>query len=294
MDDLVVGYSGKTFAIDRFDLTNGVTIRSIYAHLMAPFMVAFKPAPLGQHHPGPWKAAEGGLGFDIQAELFIPSSVKDTLGHGTSIVAWIITALLRLRTGCRLRVPVVSDTTFTEASKEKTKSQFWPVEIERQSLILDELTDAIDNESLEWIKGHWIETLKLFVDNAEFRILFNAFDETQFSRTKELALIQLWSALEGLFSPARTELRYRVSTNIASYLLNPGSDRMQLQMRVVKLYDARSAVAHGSDIEAELPLKETYFLTKEILEKIIHDRRVPTDDEIRARVFGAFFGPSGA
>jgi hypothetical protein len=287
MEDLIVGYSGKRFAIDQFDLTNGVELRSTYAHLMAPFMIALKPAPPGEHHPGPWIAAQGGLGFDILAELYIPFSIRETLGHDPSIIAWIITALIRLKSGSGLRAPVASNISFRKAASERLQAQFRAVEIEPQVISLDDSIESVDQGTLEWIRDNWIEAMILFVDNSEFRLLFNAFDETQFSRNAELALIQLWSALEALFSPARVELRYRVSTNIASYLFDPSTERMLFQKEILKLYDARSAAAHGRDADTWNPLIDTYSLVKQIIEKIICDRHVPTPEEIVARVFGA-------
>jgi hypothetical protein len=53
--------------------------------------------------------------------------------------------------------------------------------------------------------------------------------------------------LEALFSPASNqELRFRISARVAVFLEAPGSQRLQIFTDVKKLYDARSAVAHGS------------------------------------------------
>jgi len=62
--DLYGGLSGVTFEVDRLQLNGGVTISTTFAHLMCPLILAFSPAPQGQAHPGPWKEAEGGSGFD--------------------------------------------------------------------------------------------------------------------------------------------------------------------------------------------------------------------------------------
>jgi len=45
----------------------------------------------------------------------------------------------------------------------------------------------------------------------EFNILFQAFDQSAHARDPLLALLLMWSSLESMFSPARTELRFRVS-----------------------------------------------------------------------------------
>lgn len=286
MEDLIVGYSGLSFNTQSFDLSHGVELRSVYAHLMAPFMLAFSPAAPGSHHPGPWRAAQGGLGFDVLAELFIPASIEQTLGHDPSVVAWIVTALVRLRVGPRLRAPVLSTISFREASAARLGAHFRAVEVEPQVLKLDIADRAADIDSLTWVRDNWLESIALFKENAGYRLLFDAFDQVQFNRSPDLALLQLWSALEALFSPARPELRYRVSINIASYLAPPGSERMSLYRQVVKLYDARSSAAHGGDAETLQPLTETYSLISRILETMTVERHAPTRDELEARVFG--------
>src|SRR5579871_163099 len=64
------GISGLALAVPEFALANGLVARETYAHVMAPYVVAFKrPEKLGAYHPGPWKAAHGGLGFDITIEI---------------------------------------------------------------------------------------------------------------------------------------------------------------------------------------------------------------------------------
>ena len=50
--EVYIGISGVGCEIGSFDLGHGVSLRTTYAHLMAPFMVAFaRPERPGQHHP---------------------------------------------------------------------------------------------------------------------------------------------------------------------------------------------------------------------------------------------------
>ena len=66
--DLYAGVSGLELAEESFDLGDGVVLSRTYAHLMAPFVMAFKrPAEHDQPHPGPWKSLGGGFAFDIDA-----------------------------------------------------------------------------------------------------------------------------------------------------------------------------------------------------------------------------------
>src|SRR4051812_10635673 len=68
-DFMHVGLHGLPMDGDHFDLDDGITIKRTYAHLMMPYLVAFKQAEPGKAHPGPWKSAESSAGFDIEAEL---------------------------------------------------------------------------------------------------------------------------------------------------------------------------------------------------------------------------------
>jgi hypothetical protein len=67
-DGIYAGLSGATLETDEFELGHGLKISKTFAHLMAPFLMAFAPAPPGKHHPGPLSAVSGGMGFDILAE----------------------------------------------------------------------------------------------------------------------------------------------------------------------------------------------------------------------------------
>ena len=75
--DIYAGLSGLELTPDTFDLGEGVTVSRTYAHLMAPFMMAFKePVEHGQHHPGPWKSLGGGIAYDIEAEIRVPRDAR--------------------------------------------------------------------------------------------------------------------------------------------------------------------------------------------------------------------------
>ena len=75
-ETVFAGLAHATLEPTSFDLGNGVVLSHTYAHLMAPFMVAFHPAEPGKAHPTPWAAARGGLGFDIHLQLQVPGSVQ--------------------------------------------------------------------------------------------------------------------------------------------------------------------------------------------------------------------------
>lgn len=93
--------------------------------------------------------------------------------------------------------------------------------------------------------------------------------------------------LEAVFSPEKAELRYRISSAIASFLEPAGLPRMTAQRAISKLYDSRSAAAHGRADKRRDSLQETYAFARRAVVKIIEDNRVPTHIELEAKLFGA-------
>jgi hypothetical protein len=282
--DLYAGLSGAELPVEIFDLGANVRLTKTYAHLMAPFMMAFVPAEPGKPHPAPWRAAEGGLGFDIVVQLHVPNDLEFANFDSFNTVWWIV-ALLRFRAAHSVIVPVISNQPFARAKETDDGIHFWPIEIEPNRLNLAIKPSILLEPDLAWIRDHWRAAGEL-MQNKEFNLLFQSFDQSLFVKNPALALLMLWGALESEFSPARTEIRFRVSANIAAYLEPAGKSRRELQKKVAKLYDARSVVAHSGSSAPEGSLNETYDLVRRLIHKIIEVNHVPTADEIEGRLFG--------
>src|SRR5262245_61524183 len=106
------GISGVELSVECFALGEGVEFRQTYAHLFSANMMAFaRPGPEG-YHLAPWKAAKGGFGYDIEAE--IRASMHTSLGEtfDANEIIWWIAALLRVTSFPYLSVPVISNRSF--------------------------------------------------------------------------------------------------------------------------------------------------------------------------------------
>lgn len=282
------GLAGVTLDVPEANLGYGIKLTSTYAHLMTPFMMAFSPAPKGGHHPAPWVAVRGGLGFDMTVQIEVPASTVTALSLEPSYVAWWITALLRLRVSPAFLVPAVGEQSFAEAKAEPAKTVYHPIEIEARMLALDpEPRRNISETDAAWVAKHWVEASNLYQSNDNFRLLFEGTDQCMFAKHRSLALLWLWGGLEAIFSPDKAELRYRISSAIASFLEQSGVPRMNAQKAIAKLYDSRSAAAHGREDKKADSLQETYSLARRAVLKIIEDNRVPTHTELEAKLFGA-------
>lgn len=284
--DLYAGISGASLQTDEFDLGGGVILSQTYAHLMAPFMMAFSPAPPGQHHPAPWKSAEGGFSFDILVQLHVRKDFDTSERFNKLNTVWWLVALLRFRSAHSIIAPVVANEPFNRAT-EADQIRFWPVEIDPNRLHLAVSPSILLESDLIWIRDHWRRAGKLMKGSKSFSLLFQSFDQSPFTRDPSLALLNLWAALEPMFSPARSELRFRISLNIAAYLEPLGNDRQALYKKIAKLYDVRSEVAHGTSKAPQQLLKDTHDLAKRILEKIIEANHVPTLEELERNIFGS-------
>ena len=256
---------------------------------MAPFIVAFaRPEKRGQHHPAPLAPASGGFGFDVTVELAIPSDITSSFPCENTTVAWWLVALLRLRTGPRLRAPVLSNYPLVKDAASSKDLHIQPLEVTPHQLLLDpEAKSHISLQDLEWTRDTWLPSLSLLEESPKFSILIESLDQAAFNQRPQLALLMLWTGLEEMFSPSKSELRYRISSLIASFIEPPGQSRLARQKAIAKLYDSRSAAAHGRGDTAIEPLWETHYLARQIVTKIIDEKRAPSTTELEERMFGA-------
>jgi hypothetical protein len=285
LHDLYAGLAGVRLAPERFDLGEGVTISQTYAHFMAPFLMAFSPAPPGKPHPTPWRSAKGGYSIDITAEIFLPSTCKLEKIDRLNTIWWIV-ALLRLKATAGVYVPVVSSERFKSVALSKAKPELWPVEIHTHRLKAEIQTNPLlDISELEWLKSHWRESIGL-LSNEDFNFAVQAVDGSICGSNPRLALVAVWGALERLFSANSQELSFRVSANIASYLEPPGGDRHKCFKHVKSLYNQRSKAAHGDGEPDVNPYVETFSVAKRALLKMVEVRHVPSKTELEAGLFG--------
>lgn len=222
---LYAGIVGAKLDVESFDFGHGVVISETFAHLMAPFLMAFSPAEPGQPHPGPWSAVSGGLGYDIHVQLYVPENFNPPQWFDRLSTVWWLLALMRLKATPLVSVPVISSCPYAGIPTSNAKVQFWPIEIRGPQLIPVEDPATILNESeLNWIKSHWLQGGGLMNSSNDFNAAFQAFDSAIDVKKPSVSLMVLWGAIEQLFSLSKQELRFRLSATLASFLEPPGSN----------------------------------------------------------------------
>jgi hypothetical protein len=280
------GLSGAELPIDSFELGEGVILKRTYAHLMSPFLMAFaRPGPQG-YHPAPWKAAKGGIGFDIKIEIRVPNTSILSSNTDPRETIWWIAALLRIASVPFLTVPAISNQSFETARESKLEPVIEPFETEPRIMASSENSGPdIPFDTLDWVKDKWLEGGKLLNSNPVFYSALKAFDTATVRGKTSSSLLALWGGLEQIFSPSPGELRYRVSSLLASYLEPPGESRLELYKKILKLYNDRSTAAHTAKEIEPGPLVETYVLMRNALVRIIDENSIPTQQDLEARLF---------
>ena len=281
------GISGCELEKESFNLGKGVIISKSYAYIFAPFLAAFAPKGPSGYSPAPWSVVEGGLSFEIKVQIYIPESFEIPNWLGRDEVIWWIGALLRLSKPF-ITIPVISDTPFSNIPKSEQEAHLKPMEItSRMIKPSEDYGKLITGVDLEWIREHWIDAGHLMCKNNKLNTAFRAFDSAMIQKEESLSLISLWAGLEQLFSPSRSELRFRISSLIASFLEKPSVERLALYKSILKMYDERSVAAHTTGGVETGKLLETFVLMRNILVKIIENNHVPDSDDLESFLFCA-------
>lgn len=272
-----------------FELGKGLTLSPSYAHVMSHTMLAVKrPEAPNEHHHGPWAATGDGFGFDSDVVLYIPDTYKRK-GMTSAEVAMRLTALFRMWVDPRIRLTLMS----TESPSQITAPKSGPrvhianaIEVQPWYFQLRPATDRNTMEDLKWIKEHWENALDLTQGSAAFSLGLDAIANAQLIHSPALCIVSVWAALEALFTASTTELRFRVSVMIAAYIMPPGPSRVTEHKRILKLYDARSAAAHGAPKHTRDDLLASLELLRKVLIKMVHKNKVPTKEDLESLLFG--------
>jgi hypothetical protein len=284
-ESVYAGISGVRTSVEQYDLGLGLTLSKTYAHLIAPLLMAFTEAEPGKPHPAPWSTVRGGKESDIYVQLHIPSSFKEPDFYDRLGTVWWIIALIRLRGAFRAQVTVIADRPFDKIASQWQSATILPIEISPRQLETEASLMELSAEDLEWIKKIWMPGGHLMGSSALLSDAFQAYDNAGGFQNHNVALLAVWGALEQLFAHSGNELRYRVAANIAAFLEPPGISRLALNNQIKQLYNDRSAVAHGRTLKTSDPWTQTHIIATRVLNKILSEMRVPSEDDLANALF---------
>lgn len=280
---------------EEYELGEGLVFRPTFAHLMSSHTMAFNPpAAPGKHHPAPWKATSQFESFDIHTELLIPASYEPPNGLSRYDVARAITIMMRLFCDPKIRFLVESTHSLSVISAVPDKEMMIvPVEASQQFIELElaKQDSSLSADRLYWVRNKWQDAVDLMASHGDFRLAMEAFEMSTFIPHHALTLVSLWGALETLFSPSTSELRFRVSILIASYIHPPGQQRADMQKEIFELYDKRSAAAHGKPKHNTDHLMQTFNILQRVLMRMIDDKEVPSKTALNNMLLGVNQAP---
>ncbi|HZK96874.1 MAG TPA: hypothetical protein VFC67_21930 [Prolixibacteraceae bacterium] len=286
MEILFGGLSKIEMTENEFDLGEGIFIRKTYAHLFAPFMMAFKPPGKYKHHEGPWKSAKGGISFDILVEIEMPLLKEFNDNFDSEEMIWIIASLIRLSCFPYLVVSAISDISFSKIPESEKEPTIFPFETKNRIFSpVENVKPFLSIDDLCWLKENWKRTVTLLKENSKFYLAFKAFDSASIQGKPSTSLINIWGAIEQLFSPNTGELKYRVSSNLAAFLQEHGDKRLEVFKELSHLYNDRSIVAHTAKEIDYSPVVSSYIHLRNALMKIIELGFVPSQDYLEELIF---------
>ena len=269
------GLAGASLGVDEFEVCEGLVVRRTYAHVMSPFVLAFqRPEVPGQHHPGPWKATRSGGWLDVEIEIALDRETRP-VGFDRLNTLWWTLALLRLSTGATLRMPVVSDTSFSRIAESPAEPNLWPVEtLPRQFRSVPDPPEVIGEEALLWVRDVFEPGAELMTEPS-FGRAFQAFDNVIWAHSAGSAIVMIWAALETLVRPGRHRITKRLVSALAALLEPPGPERERLHQRLSSLYEARGGSAHASQSPEAQHLMESFHVARRSFMACLDNRETP-------------------
>lgn len=279
--------NGVYIALDGLDLqgTNvklpsEMELRETYVHISTPMILDYKRTD----EELPRLLPTGGERYEVKAELFVPGSAESTLDEQMEMASTVI-FLLRMYFDPSVSMLALSNLSFSEIYDSKSSYHIIPIQRLRRTFGL--CVVETEKRTITKVAEVFNTAHKLRTNSTEFRVAANAFDSFAFLEDSALMLIQMWGALEAMFSPSTSELRFRVSALLASFLYPPGSERLAQQKRIASLYDKRSAAAHGKPKHVGDDVFNTFNILRQVLAHCIHEGQVPSKEDLEKRLFAS-------
>ena len=275
------GVAGAVLGVDEFEICEGLVLRKTYAHVMSPYVLAFRrPESHDKHHPGPWKSARGGVWLDVEVEIALQQGVRPT-GFDRLNTLWWTLALLRLSTGAPLRLPVVSDASFAVVAQSSLEPTIWPIEtFPRQFRTVSTPPQTIAEEHLLWVREAFRSGAEL-MNEPSFGRAFQTFDGAIWAHSPGSALVTIWVALETLIRPGKRDITNSLASALAALLEPPGPGRDRLFGRVKSLYEARGGSVHASRSPEAQQLLSSFEIGRRSFASCIDKRAMPKVAELQ-------------
>ncbi|WP_324913035.1 hypothetical protein [Ramlibacter sp.] len=279
-DTLYGAIGGLELHCPHFDLLPGLRLRSTFCRVIAPYLMAFAPPPRpGLPHPNPWVAlGEGGLTVLTELEL---TADAEAIGFDRLNTVWFVVALLRLRLGQPLQVPVIADRPFSVVKSAPESANIIPVEL-GAPLVRTTPHRGATQSDLQWIQSHLRAAAALMQDPIFNRAL-QTFDRAVAVPYPGAGIVIAWASIESLLRPGQQRITERLCRALATLLHPPGSTRDRAFTEIAACYEARGGAAHAGHMPDTKQFTKAFDLARAALMATIEQGRLPCRDELLRR-----------
>lgn len=271
-DALHGAIGGLTLPTSAFELLPGMTLRQTFCHIIAPYVMAFAPpTAAGKPHPGPWTAlGEGGLTVLCEVEL-LPGATE--LGFDRLNTVWFVVALLRLRLGQPLTVPVIADRPFAAVGRDPEPCNLISVEL-GVPLVRTTPPRAVGDGDLIWLQTH-LPTAASLMKDPVFNRAFLTLDRAVAISNPGAGVVIAWAAIEALLRPGQHRITERVCRALATLLEPSGRDRDRAFTAIAASYEARGGAAHAGHLPDIKQFEKTFELARAAMIAAIEAGQLP-------------------
>lgn len=277
---LFCGISDLMLPVEHFEFSPGFSLRQTYSHVIAPFLMAFRPPERpGQHHAGPLKVLAPG-GFDVFVELDLAAGA-DAFGFTRLNALWFSVALLRLKAGQSIQASVLSDHPFSAIPDALDQSRIFPFELNR-ALLPTAPMRAIEVADLEWVRDHLHDAAHL-MKKEEFNRSFQTLDQATFILNGGAGIVTAWAAIETLIRPGSFNITKRLAKALAVHLYEPGAERDRAYGVIEASYTARGGAAHAGRHPQRDELWTAFDLGRRALRATIENAEMPDVESLLER-----------
>lgn len=277
---LFCGVTGLVLPVDLFELTTGIILRKTYAHIIAPFLMAFKqPEHPGQHHQGPLKVLQPG-GFDVLTEVEL-SGEADTLGFDRLNAVWFSVAMLRLKVGQPFQAAVIADRPYSSIPAATDAAHIRPVELNRNLLATSPWRE-VTIEDLDWVRQH-LRVAAALMKHTEFNRAFQTIDSATLVNNPGAGIVIAWAAIETLVRPGSFDITKRLAKALATFLYSPGPGRDKAYSGIEASYAARGGAVHAGRVPDQEQFHSAFDLARSALRTAIENAALPDIEDLLER-----------
>jgi hypothetical protein len=261
---------------DIVEIAKGVSLSRIYVDTFSAPMMAFAPPPTSRApHPGPWVAVSGGFTFEARTQINLAElAIFDGLAPRFAI--WLVAALLRLQITTPLRVAALCNTPFAPPENEEKKPHAIAFENAPNQLgVFTSMCIVAAEEEVSWLRDMLPSAVRLYHDERFFRA-FSVYDQAQWSPTKEMGTVLVWTAIEILLGiSSEREKTKAICKRLSEFVGVDRADRDRAYQVVQHLYYERGRAIHSGHLITDEDTAQSFRLACVAFRRVVIDGLLP-------------------